>query len=73
MTDGWMWKTRCPESGYLVGDCGCNYCFQEYELENFPEDDFDQIWEAEEDYLEWLESLEEEDMPDEWENINNVS
>lgn len=32
-TNEYLWKLRCPESGYLVGECECLYCFDEFELD----------------------------------------
>lgn len=30
----YIWKIRCPESGYIVGECGCQYCFNEFEMDD---------------------------------------
>lgn len=55
MKEAWIWKTRCPESGYMVGECGCNYCYQEY----VDEDEYADIWSDEE--FDWIDEFEIEE------------
>lgn len=33
-TNEYLWKIRCPESGYIVAECGCLYCFDEFEMDS---------------------------------------
>lgn len=66
----YLWKIRCPESGYLIGDCGCMYCFDEFEMdtdeyayleEDLPEDE--DFWDL--PFDEWLDDNEENEEYDE--------
>lgn len=72
MNDSYVWKIRCAESGYIVGECGCHYCYQEFELDNIDdtevEDEYD-IWSDEEfDWIEDIDFQEDQDEDDEfWE------
>lgn len=43
MNNEYIWKVRCPESGYMVGECGCLYCFDEYELDSIEIDEWDDL------------------------------
>lgn len=70
MTHDWIWKTRCAETGYLVGECQCCFCDQEpeldeylFELDHVLEEDF---W-LDEENLDWtgLEYDEIEDQDEE--------
>lgn len=56
MSSDYLWKIRCPESGYIVADCGCMYCYDEFELDTELYDEYayledelpeeDDIWEG---------------------------
>ena len=56
MNSDYLWKIRCSESGDLVGDCGCIYCFDEFDLSE--SDDWanlDDDWSDDEDLEGWEE------------------
>lgn len=55
----YLWKIRCPESGYIVADCGCLYCYDEFELDS----EFEYEYEYLEEGLDWddLEEWDEEE------------
>lgn len=53
MNNDYLYKIRCPESGYLVADCGCLYCFDEFEMDadyDYGDDDNPEDWEEIEEY-----------------------
>lgn len=52
----YLWKVRCPESGYLVGECGCTYCFDEFELDAV----YDELYDND-DVLPYADEDEDED------------
>lgn len=55
MSNDYLWRIRCSESGNFVGDCGCFHCFDEFELDI---DDFNYNWSDDssefEDEEEWV-------------------
>ena len=74
MTHAWIWKTRCPETGYVVGECQCCFCDQELEFNEqlFEEDEYEDFW-LDEENLDWtdVEYDEIEDQDEEesfWDN-----
>lgn len=52
MTRDYMWTVRCSETGDFVGECGCFYCFDEFDFDMIEEstDVDDSEWDEEDDY-----------------------
>lgn len=64
MSNDYLWKIRCPESGYIVAECGCFYCYDEFELDSTLHDEYAYLEEDLEEEEIWddldLEEIEEE-------------